>query len=258
MNVKNVVKVMNFHALLRVDKARKKAEKYFMMEQQLQLMIDNITNNRNFVLDKRVLLVDAKKPVLNIYIGSDYGFCGNFNSQSNEYLKRDNESMKILVGKKIRHGMDNVLLHVTREEFEKNYTPIEEIISEGVRTLAYSQVNVIYNKYVNSTDIRWLAKRLFPFEFDQEKKDEYAEDFVSETDLNELLVKLVSAYINYELKITVMNSFASENIMRQNATSESLKKIEEKEEEKQQMERKEERQQQFRKIIDNYSRVKLN
>ena len=27
-SIKNVVKVMNFHSLLRVDKARKKAEKY--------------------------------------------------------------------------------------------------------------------------------------------------------------------------------------------------------------------------------------
>lgn len=258
MNVKNVVKVMNFHALLRVDKARRTAEKYMMMEQQLQSMIDHITNNRNFILDKTRLFADETKPILNIYIGSDFGFCGGFNSQSNDYLKKDQQSQKILIGNKLRRNMSNVLLHVTREEFDEDYSPIEEIINEGVRNSSYSQVNVIYNKYVNSTNIHWMSKRLFPFTFDTNKKEKYTEDFVCETDLDDLLVKLVSAYINYELKITVMNSFASENVMRQNSTSESLKKIEEREAEETRVKRKEDNENQFRKIIDNYSKMNLS
>ena len=74
MKVKNVVKVMNFHSLLRVDKARKDAEKYFEVEKQLRNMIDSITNNRNIILDKNILRNTSGRPVLNIYIGSDLGF----------------------------------------------------------------------------------------------------------------------------------------------------------------------------------------
>ena len=76
MNLKLVVKAMNFHALLHVDAARKKAQKYMRLEQEVGELIDLIINNRNFILDKHTLKVDPSRPALNIYIGSDYGFCG--------------------------------------------------------------------------------------------------------------------------------------------------------------------------------------
>ena len=82
MNVKSVVKVMNFHALLRVDSSRRQAEKYRMMEQELSSMIAIIMNNRNFLLDKKILLPPPSKPEMNLYIGSDLGFCGFINSIS--------------------------------------------------------------------------------------------------------------------------------------------------------------------------------
>ena len=53
MSIRNIVKVMNFHALIRVDNAKRKADKYRMMEEQLYRMMDVIMNNRNLILDKR-------------------------------------------------------------------------------------------------------------------------------------------------------------------------------------------------------------
>ena len=35
MNIKNVVKVMNFHALVRVDRAKREAQKYMLMSGEL-------------------------------------------------------------------------------------------------------------------------------------------------------------------------------------------------------------------------------
>ena len=46
MRIKSVVKVMNFHSLLRVDSARKTAEKFFNYEKELTDFADNILNNR--------------------------------------------------------------------------------------------------------------------------------------------------------------------------------------------------------------------
>ena len=34
MSIRNIVKVMNFHALIRVDNAKRKADKYRMMQKQ--------------------------------------------------------------------------------------------------------------------------------------------------------------------------------------------------------------------------------
>ena len=42
MKLKNVVKVMNFHSLLRVDKSRKAAKKYAYLDSTVAEMIDNI------------------------------------------------------------------------------------------------------------------------------------------------------------------------------------------------------------------------
>ena len=81
MNIKLVVKAMNFHALLHVESARKKAKKYFYLEQEVSGLIEMIVNNRNFILDKHLLKVKPSKPALNIYIGSDLGFCGSINAQ---------------------------------------------------------------------------------------------------------------------------------------------------------------------------------
>ena len=55
MSLKNVVKVMNFHSLLRVDRSRKAARKYSQMEEMVLEMLDNILNNRNVILDVKAL-----------------------------------------------------------------------------------------------------------------------------------------------------------------------------------------------------------
>ena len=80
MSLKNVVKVMNFHSLLRVDRSRKTAKKYSQMEQMVLEMLDNILNNRNVILDVKALRMDPSMPELQILLGSDLGFCGNLNN----------------------------------------------------------------------------------------------------------------------------------------------------------------------------------
>lgn len=225
MKVRNVVKVMNFHSLLRVDRARKEAEKYFVVEKELRSMIDSITNNRNIVLDKWLLRTPKDKPVLNIYIGSDLGFCGAYNYIVNQELKKDN-SVKILIGKKVKCH-DDVLYSTTKEEYMDDPTPVSNILKNGIIKLKYSEINVFYNQYINAGTIPWTKKRIYPFEYNEEKAEQYHEDYVSEDDIGELVLKMVSTYVDYELQITVKNSFASENIMRQNSTNDSLKKIDE-------------------------------
>ena len=95
MRIKSVVKVMNFHSLLRVSSARKKAEKLDGYEKELYNMIDNIFNNKNLILDKKTVTPPKKEKDLIIYIGNDYGFCSNFNTAINRLIKNDKENDKI-------------------------------------------------------------------------------------------------------------------------------------------------------------------
>ena len=89
MRIKNVVKVMNFHSLLRVDASKRQAESYRNVGEEITKIIKSIVYNKNLVLDKKVILPDPKMARLNIYIANDYGFCGNFNSQIARQIKED-------------------------------------------------------------------------------------------------------------------------------------------------------------------------
>ncbi|MBB2182287.1 F0F1 ATP synthase subunit gamma [Lachnospiraceae bacterium MD1] len=256
MNTKIIVKVMNFHALIRVDNARKKAEKYLQLEKEASNIIDMIVNNRNFILDKKLWEVDPAKPVLNIYFGSDYGFCGGINFQVNQLLDKDKDSDKIIIGKKIHGTGDGIVLKLAREEFITRYEEIEAILENSIRKREHSEINLIYNHFNNTSSIEIKKKKIFPFPITSERKDKYKEDYYVEGNANTILINLVTSYLNYEIKIAEVNSYASENIMRQNATSESLKKIEEREEQLLTLQRKIKTQKEFDKVIDSYTKRK--
>ena len=94
-STKNIVKVMNFHSLIRVDKAKKRASKYNEVEKELTRNLAALIYNRNLKLDKKMLLENPNGEVLNIYIGNDLGFCGNFNSEVSRRIKKDVDAYKM-------------------------------------------------------------------------------------------------------------------------------------------------------------------
>lgn len=107
---------MNFHALLRVDASRKRAEKLSDMEEELSAMMRLVLNNRNLRLDKRIRLPDPNLPPLRIYLGSDLGFCGGVNATVSSALTQDKDGEKVVVGKKLRRT-EETSLFLTREEY---------------------------------------------------------------------------------------------------------------------------------------------
>ena len=74
-SVKNIVKVMNFHSLIRVDKAKKKAAKFNEVEHELMRTLAALVYNINLRLDKKMLKENPNGVDLNIYVGNDMGFC---------------------------------------------------------------------------------------------------------------------------------------------------------------------------------------
>ena len=252
MRVKSVVKVMNFHSLLRVNSARRKAELLDSYEKELSNVIDSIVNNKNFILDKKALKPSDNKKELIVYIGSDLGFCSNFNSSINSILRADKNSDKIVIGKKLRGGsVANVIINQTKEQFYSNSLDVQKYLVESLGSHRYSKIKVVYNHYYSVNNLNLVEKVLFPAETIGIKDKKYTEDFVVEGDINDILLNLISLYIGYEIKIAETSSWAAENVMRQMVTKESLDKIEKIEEEKGNMERKEKKEKAFRKIIEN-------
>ena len=256
MNIKSVVKVMNFHSLLKVDKARRRAEKYFAYEKGLTDFVDNIVNNRNLILDKKTLKLDKKQKPLNIYIGNDLGFCGNFNSNVNTEARNDKESDKIIIGKKILKGKTNVLLALTKDEYLQNTKQIEDLIYDKIINSKISEMNLIYNHYYNVSKIELVKRKILPIDEDVYRTKSHKEDFTIEGDINDILVNIIAMYLSYEIRVATENSFASENVARQMLTKESLKKIDEIDEENLRVFRKERNAKSFKKVIENFIKLK--
>ena len=252
MSIKGVVKIMNFHSLLRVNSARKKAEKLNNYEQELSNMIDSILNNKNFILDKKSLLPPKDKKDLVIYIGNDYGFCANFNTTINDLIRKDVNNDKILIGKKLTNFATNVIKEMDKDSFYEGAVDINNYLLDSLISFKYSNIKVVYNHYYNVNKLGLVEKVIYPIKpISDNKEKKYNEDFAVEGDINDILINLVSLYISYEIQIAEASSWAAENVMRQLVTKESLDKIEKLEEEQTNFIRKEKKKKAFKKLIEN-------
>ena len=92
---------------------------------------------------------------------------------------------------------------------------------------------------------------------EEDKRDiDTSIDYVIETDVNGLIASIIALGICYQIKVLESNSFASENVMRERITRESIKKIEELEVEQIRIARKEKNSKAFKKQISNYRIIK--
>lgn len=254
-NIENIVKVMNFHSLLRVDKAKRKAERYFAVEKALSNMIAKILYNRNLSIDQKIVRENKNGQTLKFYIANDMGFCGNFNSNVMKMFSLENHSKKIMIGEKIFSKDKEVILNISKEQFYQDFSEIENLIESLIKEDQLGEIYVIYNHYYSVNDIRLEEIKIFPTEIEDEDKLDFETDYVIETDVNKLLTNLIVLYLCYQLKIIETNSWASENVMRERTTRESLKKIKDRNEEKAKQVRKEKKYQSFKKQISNYRKL---
>lgn len=142
------------------------------------------------------------------------------------------------------------MLQLTKEEYINNTGKIEEILYNTIKGSKASEINIIYNHYNNISSIELRKKRLLPLEKVNKDKNKYYEDFVIEGDLSSILTNIIVLYVSYEIKIATENSYASENIMRQSVTKQSLKKIDEIEIENKRIERKEKNAESYKRVLE--------
>lgn len=253
MRIKNVVKVMNFHSLLRVDKARKRADKYLDVGNEITEILREILYNKNLVLDKEVLVPNKDAPILDIYIANDYGFCGDFNASIRREIKKNLDNYKIVIGKKITYTDDKTVLKIEKDNFNNEFNKIENYIDKSLIDMSYREINVYYTEYKSSTEFNFRKICLFPIEFDGEYYE--GNDFVAETNIQMMLKSLVSFYICYQLKMCESISSAAENMERNQITRLALDKIEEIEIEEKNEELRERTEKSVKKSVENYKKM---
>lgn len=252
-SIKNVVKVMNFHSLLRVDKARKRAENYLQVGNEITTILSEILYNKNLVLDKQALVPDPNMPILDLYIANDYGYCGDFNSSVRKAILQNKDHDKIIIGKKIVYRDDKTVLKIEKDSFSDRFIEIQHYIEKSLLDMAYSEINIYYNRYYTSTTFAFEKIKVFPIEFNGEYYE--GNDFVAETDLQKMLKSLLSFYICYQLKMCECISEAAENLNRNQITRMALDRIEEQEVEKRNVMMRKKNEEACFKNVENYKKI---
>ena len=224
-NIKPIVQVMNLFSLVRINAAKTRVEEFGMTSSVLTRIISSIMYNDNIVLDKNNIVPDPTKPVLNIYIASDFGFCSTYNQVVSNKIKETKDAYKIIIGKKILYNDDKTVMKLSKENFYEDLPMIKDFLVKAVNNRDYSQINIFYNHYYNYSRSDFTSLQVFPVEYNEEAKEDV--DFLVETDIVSFINNLIAYYVCYQLEICEVFSWASENVIRNTMTASSLKKIDE-------------------------------
>lgn len=256
-SIQNIVRVMNFHALARIDKAKINSARAMETEELLEDTIRQIYYNKNLNIDKKLLKENPSGVNLNIYIGSDLSFCGDFNTSILNELARDNDSEKIIVGQKIFRVSNKPYIYaISKEDFYKDSSYISNIIDKYLAKKKAKSINIVYNRYYSIDDIRLEKMQIFPVELEMKEGDNYDIDFVIENDANNVLRNILAEYLNFKVRIAEKSSWAAENVNRERIARESMKRIDELKDEERIRENQKQREEDLAEQIDNFERLR--
>ena len=159
-NIKNIVQVMNFHSLIRVDKAKREANKYFGVEDEINRLLYSITNNKNLKLDKKLLLTNDNGTYNNTY----YQVKGELNITEEEMNKlMESEPLN----SKLKLVLDSIVKYKLRNDKTARYSNNElySMIEEGTNNTPNIEEE-LKNKVINTSDR--YKQEIFDFLYDIE------------------------------------------------------------------------------------------
>lgn len=230
--VRSSVQVMNFHSLMNIAGAMENIEKVREYEDDIKNVIGNILNNEHLILDKHISNSFFEKTSsdkdVNFYITSNFGLCGNFNSSVIKYYTLNGKSYRNYVS-----GKKGIKKMQKSNDFHININDLQDVtIFEELVDLFFADeitgINIIYNKFITQDKNEFVVQQLLPFDRDElpEKKDVIGEaDYIIECSFTKLLRDLITLYISDKVYIAHLSALATENAVRQQITTESLKKI---------------------------------
>lgn len=252
-NIKPIVQIMNLFSLVKINEAKSKVDEFGTTSTKLTEIISSIVYNDNIVLDKNTITPDLTKPILDIYIASDYGFCSSYNQDVSKQIKARPDNYKIIIGKKIVYQDEKTLMKIPKEDFYQYLIEIKNILNKAITNREYREINVFYNHYYNYSFCEFKKLQVFPVEYKEEYKENV--DFLVETDITRFINNLVNYYVCYQLEICEIFSWAAENVIRNAMTASSLKKLDDMEKEERIQKLKEMRHKALKKNIENSKKI---
>jgi F-type H+-transporting ATPase subunit gamma len=181
---------------------------------------------------------DEPKKLHLVFLTSDRGLCGSFNSglirKLETYLVADTKTYDEVTFSFLgRRGRD----HFAKEGFkvsssyigitERNYTEISEKVSEELTREFIKgdsdEVILVYNYFKSALIQEITYEKVLPIEASSESEDENLIDYLYEPNKEEILSELLPKYIQVRVQRAIQESMTSEHASRmtamENATS---------------------------------------
>lgn len=178
------------------------------------------------------LIKNNSEKKLYIVVSSTLGLCGGYNHEieklADKYIIDKNVDVIFIGEKGYKHYKDRVL----GKHFD-NYVHLQDILSFDIvnqfrheldaiyRQEKYSQINIIYTKYLTSLSTKCVNEQLFPLQIDDSLKNEKTIEPLFENGSKQVADLIVPHYLDALLYRCLLESNISEQTQRKNSMENS-------------------------------------
>jgi len=200
-------------------------------------ILTRLSEDVNITKDNVYFQQRAEKNILIVFVSSNRGLCGSFNSnviklgfevakkKYPEQLKNGNVSF-IAIGKYANEFLRKNHFNITRRfgdvfnnlTFE-NVVPIAQYIMDGFINGYFDKVDIIYNRFKNAAVQILIDEQFLPIIVDDKikKKHEITQDYIFEPSKKYIINELIPKSLKVQIYKALLDSFASEHGARMTA-----------------------------------------
>ncbi|UUD35005.1 ATP synthase F1 subunit gamma [Mycoplasmopsis caviae] len=202
-----------------------------LISETFHLILDHLSSTEI----KHLFPIHNVESKMYIIMTSDLGLAGSYNSNIIKFAKNTIKKTDkvILIGRKAISALgtlfeNQIITQFNCDSNEKNYNIVYDIMTivlELYNKKQINSINVIYNKYVNNLVQQEVSEQVFPFKFDETKKQVHAEKHKEslnstiefEPSAHQVLSESISLYINATLYLAYASAKLSEMAARRSA-----------------------------------------
>lgn len=227
-STRQITKAMELVATSKLRRAKENVEKSRPYYEALKEAIDTISLSADLKTSKLFKNESENGKALFILIAGDRGLAGGYNSnvfKLTERLAGDKSSAFLPIGKKALEYMKRR----NREIFSDALSPaadtgvgdvmqLSELICDSYFSGEFSEVYLIYTKFVSMMTQLPVYEKLLPLEEDESKsKSHTAFDPIIEEEADQLLMKVIPGYVGGVMYSALCEALASESAARRTA-----------------------------------------
>lgn len=234
-SIRKITHAMELVAASKLRRARIEFENVKAYNEVIKETFRSILNHLSPTEIKHLFPIHNIESRMFIIVTSDLGLAGSYNSNIIKFAKNTIKKTDkvILIGRKAISSLaslyeNQIVTQFNCDSSEKDYNIVHDIMTivfELYNRKQVNSINVIYNKYINNLVQQETCDQVFPFKFDEDKKQKHAEKHKEslnsiiefEPSAQQVLSESIPLFIDAELYLAYTSAKLSEMAARRSA-----------------------------------------